>query len=51
MNTDAKLIKAKIGDLFDLCDKHCEAKFSSFLDGGYGKGASERSRWGYDGAF
>ena len=34
MNTDAKLIKAKIGDLFDLCDKHCEAKFSSFLDGG-----------------
>lgn len=33
MDTDAKLIKAKIGDLFDLCDKHCEAKFSSFMDG------------------
>lgn len=31
---DTKLIKAKTGDLFDLCDKHCEAKFSSFLDGG-----------------
>ncbi|MGN0107051.1 MAG: RNA-binding protein [Hominilimicola sp.] len=31
---DSKLIKAKIGDLFDLCGKHCEAKFSSFLDGG-----------------
>lgn len=34
MNADSKLIKAKIGDLFHLCDKHCEAKFSSFLDGG-----------------
>lgn len=34
MNTDTKLIKAKTADLFDLCDKHCEAKFSSFMDGG-----------------
>lgn len=31
---DTKLLKAKTSDLFDLCDKHCEAKFSSFLDGG-----------------
>ncbi len=34
MNTDAKLLKAKISDLFDLCDKYCEMKFSDFLDGG-----------------
>lgn len=34
MNIDSKLLKAKISDLFDLCDKHCEAKFSDFLDGG-----------------
>lgn len=34
MNTDTKLLKAKISDLFDLCDKHCEMKFSGFLDGG-----------------
>ncbi|MCD8179937.1 MAG: YlmH/Sll1252 family protein [Firmicutes bacterium] len=34
MNTDAKLLTAKINDLFTLCDKHCEPKFSGFLDGG-----------------
>lgn len=33
MNTDKKLLLAKTEDLFTLCDKHCEAKFSSFLDG------------------
>lgn len=34
MNTDSRLLIAKTEDLFDLCDKHCEAKFSAFLDGG-----------------
>lgn len=34
MDADKKLLIAKTGDLFSLCDKHCEAKFSSFLDGG-----------------
>ncbi|MCH5210483.1 MAG: hypothetical protein J1F01_05905 [Oscillospiraceae bacterium] len=34
MNSDKKLIKARTEDLFKLCDKHCEAKFSPFLDGG-----------------
>lgn len=33
MNTDKKLLLAKTEDLFTLCDKHCEAKFSAFLDG------------------
>jgi RNA-binding protein YlmH len=33
MNTDIKLLMAKTEDLFRLCDKHCEAKFSAFLDG------------------
>lgn len=31
---DSRLVKARITDLFDLCDKRCEAQFSSFLDGG-----------------
>lgn len=34
MDSDSKLIKARTEDLFKLCDKHCEAKFSQFLDGG-----------------
>lgn len=34
MNADKKLLIAKINDLFSLCDKHCEPKFSPFLDGG-----------------
>lgn len=33
MNTDKKLLLARTKDLFTLCDKHCEAKFSGFLDG------------------
>lgn len=34
MNTDTKLLKAKTEDLFTLCSRHCEPKFSQFLDGG-----------------
>lgn len=34
MNTDGKLLIAKMNDLFFLCDKHCEMKCSDFLDGG-----------------
>ena len=34
MDTGRKLLLAKIKDLFLMCDKHCEAKFSTFLDGG-----------------
>lgn len=34
MNTDSKLLFARTEDLFSLCQKHCEAKFSQFLDGG-----------------
>lgn len=34
MDTGSKLLIAKTGDLFSLCDKRCEANFSSFLDGG-----------------
>lgn len=34
MNTDGKLLTAKINDLFTMCEKHCEPKFSTFLDGG-----------------
>ncbi len=34
MNTDSRLLIAKTEDLFKMCDKHCEAKFSPFLDGG-----------------
>lgn len=33
-NTDGRLLIARINDLFMMCDKHCEAKFSPFLDGG-----------------
>ncbi len=33
MYTDKKLLLARTQDLFTLCDKHCEAKFSAFLDG------------------
>lgn len=60
MNTDAKLLKARISDLFDLCDKHCEMKFSDFLDGGEAAVIEEEFRipygystmffGGYDGA-
>ncbi len=32
--TDAKLLTAKTEDLFDLCEKYAEPKFSQFLDGG-----------------
>lgn len=31
---DSKLLNARVGDLFSLCDKRCEAQFSPFLDGG-----------------
>lgn len=34
MNTNHKLLIARINDLFSLCDKHCEMKCSDFLDGG-----------------
>lgn len=34
MKTDKKLLFAKCTDLFAQCEKHCEAKFSPFLDGG-----------------
>lgn len=34
MRTDNKLLFAKCDDLFTQCEKHCEPKFSSFLDGG-----------------
>lgn len=30
---DKKLLTAKIEDLFELCGKYCEARFSDFLDG------------------
>lgn len=33
MNYDKKLLIAKVNDIFKLCDKHCAAKFSDFLDG------------------
>ena len=33
MNTNHKLLIARINDLFSLCDKHCEMKCSDFLDG------------------
>ena len=31
---DTKLLSARINDLFSLCEKHCQMKFSPFLDGG-----------------
>lgn len=34
MDTGERLLLARINDLFVMCDKHCEAKFSPFLDGG-----------------
>ena len=34
MNTDKRLITARISDLFDQCERYGEAKFSAFLDGG-----------------
>lgn len=34
MNNDEKLLLARTDDLFKLCERHCEMKFSSFLDGG-----------------
>ena len=34
MYTDTRLLKAKTEDLFRQCERHCEAKFSPFLDGG-----------------
>lgn len=34
MDTDVKLLLAKTEDLFKLCQRHCEMKFSPFLDGG-----------------
>ena len=34
MDTDEKLQISKIQDLFTLCDKYCEPRFSDFLDGG-----------------
>lgn len=34
MDTDDRLLIAKTEDLFVMCEKHCAAKFSSFLSGG-----------------
>ena len=34
MYTDKRMLIARVGDLFDLCEKRGEAQFSSFLDGG-----------------
>ncbi len=31
---DTKLLEARVNDLFSLCEKHCQMKFSPFLDGG-----------------
>ena len=33
MTADDKLLTAKTEDLFKLCDKYCEPRFSDFLDG------------------
>lgn len=34
MNSEDKLLIARVEDLFSLCDKYCCARFSDFLDGG-----------------
>lgn len=47
---DSRLLKAKIGDLFDLCDKRNEPQFSAFLDGGEAAVIEEEFRvpYGYN---